>query len=201
MSKSVLWTRLLVDGKRCLVYGPILGRSYLLPVEQSLDPAFLALLGLRNAELCDDLLDPAYSVIHQRSHAQLLPQRVVPTGLKVLYRLIQATRNLISIGLMVSIIVWLAKIQRKKLKFSASDIGLVIYNIERSSGLSDCYPRALLTCYLCLRSGLNCDLVVGSLVPTRMMHAWCSSQGLIPYEPSPEHWMYRPLVTIQLSND
>lgn len=70
--------------------------------------------------------------------------------------------------------------------------------VERSVGISDCYPRALLTTYLCLIAGLPCTITVGILAPTTNMHAWCTSAGAIPYEPEPEHWFYQPLVVFEI---
>jgi hypothetical protein len=66
--------------------------------------------------------------------------------------------------------------------------------VERAAGISDCYPRALLTAYLCMIARIRCEVTVGILSPTAKMHAWCSAEAAIPYEPKPEHWFYSPLV-------
>jgi hypothetical protein len=78
-----------------------------------------------------------------------------------------------------------------------TDIARTIHAVEQGAGRADCYPRALLTMYLCLRAGRVCQLLIGSLVPTRMMHAWCSTEGQLPYEAMPEHYMYRPMLMLQ----
>jgi hypothetical protein len=82
---------------------------------------------------------------------------------------------------------------------TVSEIGRLVHAVEQAVGLTDCYPRALLTCYLCLTSGLRCELTVGTLAPTRKLHAWCSTGGALPYEPSPEHYLYRPLLVVALA--
>jgi hypothetical protein len=81
-------------------------------------------------------------------------------------------------------------------KRTLSDIGRLVFEVERSAGIEDCYPRALLTLYLCLQAGHPCELLVGCLAPTRKMHAWCSSAGTLPYEALPEHYMYQPLYAL-----
>lgn len=75
----------------------------------------------------------------------------------------------------------------------------MVHGIEQSLGYSDCYPRALMTLYLCLSSRRDCDLTIGLLAPTRKMHAWCSSEGQLPYEALPEHYMYQPLMVMNFS--
>lgn len=74
-----------------------------------------------------------------------------------------------------------------------------VHAVEHRAGFSDCYPRALMTAYLCLRAGRGCVLAVGALAPTRKMHAWCSVDGVLPYEPLPEHYLYQPLWTSALT--
>jgi len=71
--------------------------------------------------------------------------------------------------------------------------------VERSIGISDCYPRALLTAYLCMCARLNCEVTIGILTPTAMMHAWCSTGGSVPYEPDPQHWLYSPLAVFDVT--
>ena len=78
---------------------------------------------------------------------------------------------------------WLANLWPERGYGTPAEIGEAVMAIERSIGLSDCYPRAVLTAYLCLRAKLGCRVTVGILVPCCNMHAWCSTEGVIPYEP------------------
>ena len=81
----------------------------------------------------------------------------------------------------------------------AEAIGRLVHGVESAIGLADCYPRALLTAWLSLSHGLRCELVVGTLAPTRKMHAWCSIHGQLPYEALPEHYLYQPLLIMSLT--
>jgi hypothetical protein len=97
----------------------------------------------------------------------------------------------------------LARTFRRKAKRRAAsplEIGQIVKSVECAADLSDCYPRALITAFLCIRAGLNCKIAVGILAPTRKMHAWCSTGGQIPYEPRPEHWFYQPLAVFDVTN-
>jgi len=79
------------------------------------------------------------------------------------------------------------------LHISQPAVSKLLADLEHQLGLADCYPRALVTAYLCLLAGRRCTLTIGVLAPTRKMHAWCSVQASLPYEPLPEHYLYRPL--------
>jgi len=76
-------------------------------------------------------------------------------------------------------------------------IGRLAALAERHAGVSDCYPRSLLLGALCGRAGVGCDITIGILAPTRKLHAWCSSDGMLVYEPTPRHWWYRPLANFR----
>ena len=56
------------------------------------------------------------------------------------------------------------------------------------------FAAAILTASLCALAGLSWELTVGILVPTTNMHAWCTTGGVVPYEPERQHWIYSPLV-------
>ena len=43
----------------------------------------------------------------------------------------------------------------------ASEVGRLVMTVERAVGVSDCYPRALLTAYLCMTARLPCQVSVG----------------------------------------
>jgi hypothetical protein len=60
-------------------------------------------------------------------------------------------------------------------------------------GQSNCYPRAIVSATMAHREGMECQLTLGVLAPTRKMHLWCTVAGVLPYEPSPEHYLYQPL--------
>jgi hypothetical protein len=192
------WTRVFVDERRYLVYGPSTGRLYLLGPEAA-EPSLLRLLGLRDLVPRDDLADPALRIVHDLSSLKTMPVVAAPASLRVAYRFFCRSRHLIPLVLMVGILGRVAGRRPASVERATADIGRLVHGVEHAVGLSDCYARALLTSYLCLRSGRACDLVVGALAPTRMMHAWCSTDGELPYEASPEYYMYRPLVVMTLA--
>jgi len=193
------WTRVFVDDERCLVYGPRLGRLYLLPARQALERPLQRLLGLRAIDMRDDLSDPAERIVHDLSSLKTTPAIGAPRALRTLYRLLRRSRSVAPFRLMLSMVARAARYAPSPRPLTVSEIGRLVYAVERATGLADCYPRALLTCYLCLRSGLDCQVAVGTLAPTRKMHAWCSAAGQLPYEASPEHFMYRPLLVLTLA--
>jgi hypothetical protein len=94
---------------------------------------------------------------------------------------------------------WLARFGPKHPHWGPADVGNSAMAIERSLGISDCYPRALITSYVCMTAYLSCEVTVGILSPTEKMHAWCSTDGVIPYEPRAQHWFYSPLVVFGFS--
>ena len=77
-------------------------------------------------------------------------------------------------------------------------IGEKLCAIERAASLSDCYPRALASAWLAARARLPCQLTLGVLSPTRKMHLWCTVNGVLPYEPKGEHYLYTPLFALTL---
>ncbi|HEY5374118.1 MAG TPA: lasso peptide biosynthesis B2 protein, partial [Polyangiaceae bacterium] len=93
----------------------------------------------------------------------------------------------------------LALRRHSRARLGVREIARLVHCIERSVPNPNCYPRALLTSYLCVQSGLPCDIVIGVLAPARLMHAWCSTRGQLPYEARPEHYMYQPLFVLRLS--
>jgi hypothetical protein len=122
-----------------------------------------------------------------------------PFSLRIAYRILLYSRHFVPFGMMVAIVRRTARARSAPPQPTVSDIGRLVHGIERAVGRADCYPRALMTCYLCLKNGRGCQVVVGTLAPTRKMHAWCSTDGELPYEASPEHYMYRPLLVMTLS--
>ena len=200
MAVRTQWTRVCVNNKKCIVYSPLNGFTYMVPYEQASEVAFCTLLGLIKKNYIEQLSDPAENIA-----CSLISSKVqsnsgdIKFRFLLLYRLIHITRTFVPVRWFLSIIVPLARFHAQR-NYTALSIGQLIHDIERKVGFSDCYPRALLTSYFCLQSKLNCDLVIGSLTPTHKMHAWCCTSGTIPYEPKAEHWMYQPLVVMHVSD-
>ena len=80
---------------------------------------------------------------------------------------------------------------------TADRIARLVAITEHRAGLSDCYPRSLLAGGLCALAGIESNITIGILAPTRKLHAWCTSDGVLLYEPTPRHWWYRPLIDFQ----
>jgi hypothetical protein len=196
MIKHTKWTRLWVDSERCFVYSPRFGRTYLLPLDLSATHALPPLLGLKAQEHRNSLVDPAEEITLVGS-----AETTVRVGWLImsLYVLFHRHRTLLSINRAMSLSRWLARFGPKRLHWGPADVGSVAMAVERSLGISDCYPRALVTSYLCMTAGLSCEVTIGILSPTAKMHAWCSTNGAIPYEPRPQHWFYRPLIVFGIS--
>ena len=93
---------------------------------------------------------------------------------------------------------WISLLKRMRCHWSPTDVGQIVSAVERTVGMADCYPRALLTAYLCMMARLNCKITVGILAPTSNLHVWCSTDGVIPYEPEPHYWWYQPLVVFDI---
>lgn len=185
------WIRLPVGDGRFLVYSPLFGRTYLLPEEFAASSFLPRLIGLKRENLRNCLADPAGSVALVDG-AGLCPE--AGSFLPRLYTFFHRYRAIVTIGRAILLAVWLVRLQGTGGHRSAAEIGSMVMAVERKLGVSDCYPRALLTAYLCLVAGLGCEVTVGILPPTKNLHAWCSTEGVIPYEPVLRHWWYRPLV-------
>jgi hypothetical protein len=194
------WTRVFIDSARCLVYGPSIGRLYLLDGAEALERPLQIVLGLRSFSLCETLADPAARVVHHRSNLRDVSVPCASHALRVAYRLLHWSRYIVPLGWAATIVRLAARLPRSTARATLSDIGRTLHAVESAAAFSDCYPRALLTAYLCLKSGRDCELVVGALAPTRKMHAWCCSDGAIPYEAGPEHYMYQPLIVFSLAH-
>lgn len=191
------WARARVDEERCLVYGPRLGRLYLLAAAETLAEPMQRVLGLHGLVLDDGLADPAGGVLHDRSSLSRFEPRPAPRRLRAFYRFLHHSRRVAPFAVTARLVAAAARRSAVRNPIDLTDIARTIHAVEQGTGLADCYPRALLTLYLCLHSGRACQLSIGSLVPTRMMHAWCSTEGQLPYEAMPEHYMYQPLLMLQ----
>lgn len=191
------WARACVDEERCLVYGPRLGRLYLLSAAETLAKPMQRVLGLHGLTLDDGLADPADRVLYDRSGLSRFEPRAAPRRLRLFYRSLHHSRRVAPFAVMARLVAAAGRRSASRDPIDLTDIARTIHAVEQGTGLADCYPRALLTLYLCLRSGRACHLTIGSLAPTRMMHAWCSTEGQLPYEPMPEHYMYRPMLVLR----
>lgn len=197
LRQTTRWARVFVDEGRCIVYGASLGCFYLLDGTVALEPTLQRVLGLRSSTLQEAIVDPVERIAHDR--ASLCRHDSVPSeALQVAYRLLHHTRRLIPLRWMAWLLALLT-VRDVTRRVSPSEIGQVLFAVERSVAFEDCYPRALLTLHLCLRAGHSCELLVGCLAPTRQMHAWCAASGVLPYEPSPEHFMYQPLYAMSFA--
>jgi len=206
----VWWTCLPVGDRQCLVYSPRFGRTYVLGEKLARTALLPVVFGLSASNRRDSLPDPAASVelvgALEKSVGPLLGQTLgeereaaVWWFLLLLYRFFHRNRTVASIGRTIRLATWLVPLQRSRRRWGALEIGSVVMAVERSVGISDCYPRALLTACLCLTAGLSCQVTVGILAPSKLMHAWCSTGGVIPYEPVRRHWWYSPLVVFDIS--
>lgn len=205
MAIDARWTRILVDDRRSLLYGPGTGRLYLLGRRETDDPRLRKVLGLGRSTFDSGLEDPAATVAHNAASLFGAASPPVPASLRAAYRLIDRTRSVLPFGHAVRLAAAAARRRSRRGGPGANGvidridaIARAIHAVERDVGHADCYPRALLTAYLALSARAACRIAIGVLAPTRKMHAWCAVGGVVPYEPAPEHYLYRPLVVISL---
>lgn len=201
---DVRWTSIDVDGARSLIYGPRTGRLYLLRHAESADRRLQHVLGLAAMKFEDSLEDPATSVAHAGQPLNALSGSDRAGKLAgASYRLLDRSRHVMPFLVATRAVGAMAARRRRRSDAppacEARVLGVRIQELERAAGRSDCYPRALATAYLALSRGLACRLAVGVLAPTRKMHAWCSVEGAVPYEPTPEHHLYQPLIVLTLA--
>lgn len=193
----------LTDGEHRLLYSPRFGTTYRLTATEADNGLIRAILGLHASEQVEQILDPVDRVLIGGAFEKEIPadtlalwcSRERPEDLRTLRR-------------------WYRRVHRHRWCFRPSGARLVARQISRSFketdltleriatliaatehglGVSDCYPRSILGGALCLVAGLPCRVTIGILAPTRKLHAWCSSQGALVYEPTPRHWWFQPL--------
>lgn len=131
------------DGRR-FIYSPHFGRTYLFADELTNIPSLPILLGLSASSHCDDLPDPA-SCAHPVAAAEMAP--AVGWFLPRLYLTFHRHRTISAIGRSLSLARRLAGMQRRR-DWCAHEIGGLVMAVEGAAGMSDCYPRALLTACL-----------------------------------------------------
>ncbi|WP_405495767.1 lasso peptide biosynthesis B2 protein [Nocardia sp. NBC_00511] len=174
-----------------IVHGPRFGSTYRMPRGLATGSLLPLLLGLRASEYRDPLVDPA-SRIALVGCAETTAS--VGWFIRFLYLLFHRHRTLLSISRAMRLSRWMARVGSKHPAWGPEDVGNAVMAVEQSLGTSDCYPRALITSFLCMTVPLDCEVAVGILSPTTKMHAWCSVDGVVPYEPRSEHWIYSPLI-------
>ena len=196
------WAEIGASDGRTFLYGPRFGRLYLLLPPQACDRKLLSIIGLSTASRQPEVADPIERVTHDRASLGLeTTGRQRALSLKLAYRTFQLTRRAIPFGSMALLARAVAPLLRGRLirtDATASDIGRLVHAVEAEVGNPNCYPRALLTALLAIAAGRSCTLLIGLLAPTRKMHAWCSVEQELPYEPSPEHYLYQPLWALTL---
>ncbi len=196
------WAEVSVDDHLALVYGPRLGRLYLLPTSSSRDPIFRRVVGLADDARLDELADPVARIVHDLPSLADAPRQPIPPWPGLAYRSLSRSRRILPLRAAARLIRRLGAAGLGRIapaKLSTSEIGRLVHAVEQQLGRSDCYPRALLTALIAGAAGRPCLLTVGVLAPTRKMHAWCSIDGELPYEPLPEHYLYQPLWRLALS--
>lgn len=202
-------------GSLYFVYGPRWGRLYLLSGKRAHDGALQQMLGLRGERL-DALTDPVERILCDRAALSPYPSADVGAWLRAGYLTLHHSRRYLAFRRAATLIQRAARRRQGSpvpdlangmaSSFKADvcgarelfHIGRRVRDLEQKLGVADCYPRALITAYLCLLAGRDCVLTIGVLSPSRKMHVWCSTQGLLPYEPLPEHYLYQPLWSMTL---
>lgn len=198
------WAEIGACDGRTFLYGPRLGRLYLLQPAQASDRKLLSIIGLPAASRQPEVTDPIERITHDRVSLGVEAaggHRRRALSLKLAYGVFQLTRRAIPLGSMALIARAIAPLFRGRIiktGATASDIGKLVHAVETGARNPNCYPRALLTALLAMAAGSNCTLLIGLLAPTRKMHAWCSVAHELPYEPSPEHYLYQPLWALTL---
>ena len=203
------WTYVPAGDGRFFVFSPRSGSTYLLSSELIQNQLLLFLLGLPRRAQLKQIEDPATSVELVGAFEKPLaisspniPEEIIGDRpgwfLQKLYVWFYNYRKIFSVGRAIRLGKCLATINKSRPACEISDLGKIIMAVENAVGISDCYPRALLTACLCLQARLNCKITIGILAPTSKLHAWCSTEGVIPYEPVYHHWWYQPLIVFDV---
>lgn len=190
---AIRWCFVEVDRHRQLVLGRRTGRLYLIPPS---DTRFCRMVGLRKEDRVPVLADPVTRLVFERSDLAADAGPAPSLRLRLLYLVGRASRAWLPLVYAVRLLDVVARRACGVRRLSVEEIGRVVHNVERWVHIEDCYPRALLTYWLCRTSRLRCEITVGVLTPTRKMHVWCSVDGLLPYEPSRIHHAFQPLLII-----
>ena len=209
--RNFVWSYVPAGDGRCFVFSPRFGATYLLSPELQQHQLLLFLLGLRSRNQLKQIKDPAAAVdlvgAFEKPLAMSSPKisdesiADRPSWLlRKLYVWFHGHRKIFSVGRVILLGKLLAALTKNRPAGEVSEIGKIILAVEYAAGISDCYPRALLTACLCLQARLNCKITIGILAPTSKLHAWCSTEGVIPYEPVYHHWWYQPLIVFDVQS-
>lgn len=197
-----VWAEIGAGDGRSFLYGPRLGRLYLLRPAQASDLRLLGVIGLPAAGRQREVVDPVARIRHDRASLAGEPPNQQPVFLlRAAYRSFQITRGALPLRSMALVARAAAPLFRGRVIEAGAtvcDIGRLVHAAEMRMSDPNCYPRALLTALLALAAGRSCTLLLGLLAPTHKMHAWCSVENELPYEPSPEHYLYQPLWALTL---
>jgi hypothetical protein len=196
---SLRWTTIDVGDGRTFIFSPRRGATHLLDADLVRDSFWLALLGLHHRDFRVVLADPAETVSLTGAFEK---QRPTPCAIPVqaghllptLYLFFHHCRSVVPLCSALR----LARVigRRRRAELTNEQIGHLVWAVERKLGISDCYPRALLTA--CIAAARPASIAIGILAPTPKLHAWCVVDGGIPYEPVDRHWWYNPLVIVDV---
>lgn len=202
-----VWSAL-ADNGRYFLYSPRFGATYMLDREQVENEVLLWLLGLRPSMRVAQVEDPAVRVGLAGAHEKEIPPVDVIRWAKSereahlqrlsrWYHLFHRHRHIFTpqtIDRWARVLAISLNLSAKSQNCTLERIAKLVAATEHQSGFSDCYPRALLTAGLCAMASIRFNITIGIVAPTRKLHAWCTSDGTLIYEPTPRHWWYRPLV-------
>jgi hypothetical protein len=198
----------LADDDRHFLYSPRFGAAYLLDREQVGNEVLLWLLGLPPSMRVAAVEDPAVRVGLAGAHEKELSPSDLAGWVKSepqahlrrlgrWYRLFHRYRHVftpLTIERWARVLSLSFDSAARSQNWTLERIAKLVAATEHQAGFSDCFPRALLTAGLCVIAGIRFNITIGILAPTRKLHAWCTSDGTLIYEPTPRHWWYRPLV-------
>jgi len=202
----VLWTRSVTVLGRVFLFSPRFNRTYVMDAGTAENTLYTAVLGLPARGASIQLADPAAAVARvgrfEKPVQPAADENAVDVGrlLPTLYLFIHKFRSVATIARCAACIRVVRRFAPATTSMTVADIGKTAHWIEIQAGVSDCYPRSIITAILCARAGRDCSIAVGILAPTKLLHAWCSSKGVIPYEPVRHHWWFQPLAVFDISS-
>ena len=192
---TIRWAPLhIADDTGSFLFSPRSGRTYLVDSDVASGRWLPRLLGLKPENMAAELRDPAIGVWPATTTAPAVHGWFLP----YVYVFVHHHRRIATISrvLRIARLVAFLRVPRAR---TLTEISQCVRAVEERAGVSDCYPRALITAHLCLRAGRDCSIAFGILAPTRMLHAWCVAERFVPYEPEARHWWYRPLAVLDVT--
>jgi len=176
---DTIWKPVSTGDGRSLVYSPRFNSAYLFPNQLISSSLLLFVLGLAQPDRQKSLEDPATTValvgayekeILKLQNSHKIDYKKVAGYLVRLYKFFNKRRFLLSLGRATPSLKLLAALLPGHNNYSVPEIGHVVMEVERIAKISDCYPRALVTALLCLKSSHPCKITIGILAPTTSMH-------------------------------